>query len=69
MTHADVYCRILAETTGRPEQTFRAVLAKIPRGRRGRLDEQCPNAPSLLTELRAEKSGILNWLIEGAKQG
>jgi hypothetical protein len=37
---------------------------------RARLDEQVPEAEAqeLLTKLRAEKAGILNWLLEGREK-
>ena len=66
MTNADIFCRILAETTGRPERTFRSILAALPPAHRGKLDATCHDAPALLEQLRAEKSGILNWLVQGA---
>jgi phage/plasmid-associated DNA primase len=37
---------------------------------RATLDEQVPEAEAqeLLTKLRAEKAGILNWLLEGREK-
>lgn len=66
MTNADVFCKILSETTGRPEKVFRAVLAQLPPCSRGKLDEQVQDEDALLAQLRAEKAGILNWVVEGA---
>ena len=68
MTNEHVILQILAEITGKPEVTFKpaldAVRAMSPNNR---LDvELSPDeAQRLLTQLRAEKTGILKWLIEG----
>lgn len=66
MTNADIICTILSETTGRPASTFRRILDRIPRHRRGNLDDLCPDHAEVLAELRREKPGILAWLVLGA---
>ena len=72
MTTIDVLVRIYSEVTGQPESYVRTVLliglrefgADMPNMLR-----ELPDAESqhLLTELRKEKAGILNDLIEGLK--
>lgn len=66
MTHADIFCKLLSETTGKPESFFRSILAALPAANRGRLDDLADDAPALLEQLRSEKAGILRWLVEGA---
>jgi len=68
MTNADVFCTVLSEVTGRPAAYFRALLATLPADKRGRLDEECENAQTLLPALLAERSGILNRLLAGRRE-
>jgi hypothetical protein len=67
MTNRDIFTTILHEVTGRPKGEFSALIthmqAQFPG--QGRWDEELPpdKAERLLTALRAEKSGILNWIL------
>jgi hypothetical protein len=70
MTNADVLITILAETTGQPPATFRPALdaARVLEPGHWLDVELSPDeAQELLTRLRAEKAGILNWLIKGRR--
>ena len=72
MTYGEVMIQILHEVTGRPKSVFREITAMIQQAYPGqhRLDaELSPDeAAKLLDELRQEKPGILNWLIEGNRR-
>lgn len=59
--------RVLHEVTGLPKSDLRQVLAVCRERAPGhKLDEELSpaEAEGLLTELRAEGSGILNWILE-----
>lgn len=70
MTKQDVMVQILHEVTGQPKKQvkkiFKAIRSSLPdRGRK--FDQTLTHAETeeLLKGLRAEKEGILVWLIEG----
>ena len=69
MTRGDIYIKIVSEVTGQSEayvaehmSVFRAIMPGDDR-----YDESLPDneAQELLTELRKEKSGILQWFKQG----
>ena len=71
MTNADVMVTILSEVTGRPTAEVAIVVrtAQLLSGADGFDTELTDSdAAALLAKLRAEKSGILNWLIEGRRR-
>ncbi len=71
MTFRDIFCQILSEVTGRPKIYMAELLDvffllhPVP----NRFDEEIPEeqAQEMLSDLRKEKPGIMNWLIEGNK--
>ena len=68
MTNQDVMLQILHEVTGEPKSRFRpAIEMSKALCLSHRFDEELSpaEAEKLLKELRQEKVGILNWLIEG----
>jgi hypothetical protein len=73
MTHREIMILVLSEVTGKPKdivrEMFESMIAVRPE-MRATLDEQMPEAEAqeLLTNLRAEKAGILNWLLEGREK-
>jgi hypothetical protein len=71
MTNADIFITILAEVTGRPRSTFEPVLdvARLASPDH-KLDVELEpdEAERLLMALRAEKSGILNWILARSMQ-
>lgn len=68
MTYADIIAQALSEVTGKPKEIFMAVLQSCPPPHR--LNEEVPDdeAQAILAKLRQEKSGILNWVIEGRQK-
>ena len=68
MTNGDIMTTILAEVTGRPAVEVGAVVrtARLLSGADG-LDVEVTDddAARLLAALRAERSGILNWILAG----
>jgi hypothetical protein len=69
MTARLIMARTLADVTGRPESFFLDILRRLPTQPPG-LDREYPpeEAEAMLARFRAEAPGILNWLIEGARQ-
>lgn len=73
MKNEDVMATILGEVTGKPKQEIQMRLNWVknhrPESRAG-LEQEISEADAdkLLTALRKEKSGILNWLLEGLRQ-
>lgn len=64
---------VLSEVTGKPKEVVREMFEPMIEVRpemRATLDEQVPEAEAqeLLTKLRAEKAGILNWLLHGREK-
>lgn len=73
MTHREIMTIVLSEVTGKPKEVVREMfesMIKVRPERRATLDEQVPEAEAqeLLTNLRAEKAGILNWLLDGRER-
>ena len=71
MTNADVFVQVLHEVTGKPILEVRKLLdMAIERTGPARFFEEIPDdeAEKLMESLRAEKEGILAWLVEGAMQ-
>ncbi|MFN8495691.1 MAG: hypothetical protein U0350_49320 [Caldilineaceae bacterium] len=71
MTNLDVLSQILAHATGQPISKWRGVLlqaAEICPGAVQRLHQECPDAEQRLEEMKAEASGIPNWLLQGATE-
>ena len=68
MTNADVMVTILSEVTGRSVSDVGAVVrtAQLLSGADG-FDTELSDgdAAALLSKLRAERSGILNWILAG----
>jgi hypothetical protein len=68
-TRADVFKTILTEVTGKPKSDISDLLAEFRKTFPGKdkLDDEIPQQEydRLLTKLRSEKPGILNWLIAG----
>ncbi|MCZ7554754.1 MAG: hypothetical protein M5U05_19625 [Anaerolineales bacterium] len=72
MTRGDLIVTILVEVTGRPPATFELVLDAARAMAPGhRLDEELSpaEAAKLLASMRAEREGILTWLVQGARRG
>lgn len=69
MTNADVMVQILSEASGKPKSEFAAMLACFPPEKRGQLDKELTDdeAKRLIESLRQEQSGILAWMVKGAK--
>ncbi len=70
MTKADVFVQILHEVTGKSKEEVRTMLdeATEATGRAGFDDEiDEAEAEQLLADLREEKEGIMNWLLQGAQ--
>lgn len=70
MTNKDVIVQVLHEVTGKPEKLTIDVLhdfASAHPGSQSGFDRSMSDAEAeqLLSELRKEKSGILNWLLQG----
>ncbi len=70
MTNRDVMVQILHEVTGKPKELIGDVLhdfAAAHPGSQSGFDRSISDAEAeqLLNELRKEKSGILNWLLQG----
>jgi hypothetical protein len=72
MTNQGVLIQILHEVTGRSKKEVRLIVEVLrftlsDRGQR--FDEELTptEAEDLLTQLRAEKDGILSWLVSGAR--
>lgn len=70
MTKQELMVQILHEVTGKPKKEvkkiFKAVRSALPdRGRKFDQTLTPAEATDLLTKLRAEKEGILVWLIQG----
>jgi hypothetical protein len=73
MTHREIMIVVFSEVTGKPKDFVREMFETMIEVRpemRATLDEQMPEAEAqeLLTKLRAEKAGILNWLLEGRER-
>jgi hypothetical protein len=68
MTARQILVRILAEVSGQPEAYVHAVLAALPQTPGLDRTYAPEEAERLLTDLRAEKAGIHNWPIEGARK-
>ena len=73
MTHREIMTIVLSEVTGKPKEVVREMFESMIEVRpemRATLDEQMPEAEAqeLLTKLRGEKAGILNWLLEGRER-
>ena len=68
MTYADIIAQTLSEVTGKPKEIFMEVLNSCPPPHR--LNDEVPDgeAEAMLDQLRQEKSGILNWVIEGRRK-
>lgn len=68
MTRRDILTTILGEVTGNPT-AITACVATLPAS--PALDTELPpaEAQQLLTKLRAERVGILNWVLEGRRSG
>lgn len=74
MTHLDILAVVLSEVTNRPAWYWRDVIRNTVAAA-GRdiattsLLESVPppEAEKLLTEMRAEKAGILRWLVAGSQ--
>lgn len=68
MTYADIIAQTLSEVTGKPKEIFMDVLDSCPPPHR--LNNELPDeeAQAILNQLRQEKSGILNWVIEGRRR-
>jgi hypothetical protein len=70
MTYGEIMTTILSEVTGRPRSTFepalKAARAMSP-DHRLNMELSPDEAQKLLADLRKEKAGILNWLIEGRR--
>lgn len=74
MTNLDVMTTILSEVTGRPAQQWRAAIrASVVASGRDIGDTELltelpqDEADGLLRKLRRERSGVLNWLLQGAQ--
>lgn len=68
MSKRDVMIQILAEVSGQSKELVAAVINVVPWNES--FDCELPNgeAEKLMNELRQEKAGILNWLIEGRQK-
>jgi hypothetical protein len=68
MTNAEIFAQVLSEVTGRPKAELMAIVEMVKRrGGPATWDEELtPDASErLLASLRAEKAGILNWILAG----
>lgn len=72
MTKADVFIQLLHEVSGAPKSEVSSMFSDFLRAHPGPsgFDEELTDdeAQKLLTTLRQEKAGILNWLLEGAAE-
>lgn len=73
MTHIDIMTQILHEVSGKPRDEIAAIVESgvthfIPNP--ARLREEMPDeeAQRILSNLRKEKAGIWNWLLEGRRR-
>lgn len=71
MTNGEIFTQILHEVTGRPKTEVAALVDHVKARFSGqhRWDEELSpdESQQLLEALRQEKSGILNWLLEGKR--
>ena len=71
MTNKDVLIQILSEVSGKPksevESLFENIKGNMPLGNKMDKELSDQDAEKLLSNLRKEKSGIMDWLIQGAK--
>jgi phage/plasmid-associated DNA primase len=69
MTRADIMAQILSEVTGKPKDQVTNLLERFKEifSDTFKFDEELSDeeAEQTLQKLRKEKSGILNWLLEG----
>ena len=69
MKGRDIFCQILSEVTGYSKDQVALMLEVFRRQHPGsdRFDDEIPEqeAQELLSDLRKEKPGIMNWLIKG----
>jgi hypothetical protein len=72
MTNGEIFTQILHEVTGRPKAEVATLINHMKDRFPGktRFDEELsPNeSEQLLAALRQEKAGILNWVLEGARE-
>jgi phage/plasmid-associated DNA primase len=73
MKNEDIFIQILRETTGKPPREVRKIVEAIklrePELRVGfEKHVSDKKARKILSDLRREKPGILNWLLAGAAQ-
>ena len=71
MTNLDIFATVVSEAVG---ETFAAVRQNMENlirisGSAGKFYDDVPDAEAekLLTELRAERSGILKWYVDGIR--
>lgn len=68
MTRREIIIQILSEVSGKPKSFVREVVDIVPVS--DAMDSELPKgeAEAVLNQLRQEKAGILNWLIEGRQK-
>lgn len=68
MTQREIIIQILSEVSGKPKLFVREVVGIVPIS--DAMDSELPKdeADAMLNQLRQEKAGILNWLIEGRQK-
>lgn len=68
MTRREIIVQILSEVSGKPKTFVQSVVDVIPESEA--MDSELPRdeGETMLKQLRQEKAGIFNWLLEGRRK-
>ncbi len=69
-TNRDVFETIISEVTGKTLAETREIMRQLPHFNGANIDKEISQSEfdALITNLRKEKSGILNWVLDGLKK-